>query len=182
MDAAQLETATLGGGCFWCLEAVYAELDGVESVVSGYAGGSLEAPTYAQVCSGRSGHAEVVQLRYDPAVISYRDLLEVFFLIHDPTTADRQGNDVGPQYRSIILYHDEAQRQIAQQMIAEQQRQWPAPVVTQVVPLQRFYPAEVEHQEYYARHPGQPYCQLVIAPKLEKFRRRYPEERRRPVH
>lgn len=178
MVADRLQKATLGGGCFWCLEAVYRELQGVESVVSGYAGGRRENPSYAQVCSGATGHAEVVQLDYDPAVIGYRDLLEVFFTIHDPTTPNRQGNDVGTQYRSIVLYHDEEQRQIAEQVLAEQQGQWNAPVVTELVPLERFYPAEIEHQEYYARNPGQPYCQLVVAPKLDKFRRRFAARRR----
>jgi peptide-methionine (S)-S-oxide reductase len=169
------EVATLGGGCFWCLEAVYDELKGVESVVSGYAGGTVPNPTYEQVCSGRTGHAEVVQITFDPAVISFKELLEVFFTIHDPTTRDRQGNDVGPQYRSIILYHDPEQRAVAEQTIAElnQSRIWGKPIVTELVPFTTFYPAEAYHQEYYRRNPYQPYCQLVVAPKVAKARKHF---------
>jgi peptide-methionine (S)-S-oxide reductase len=169
------ETATLGGGCFWCLEAVYKDLKGVERVVSGYAGGELLNPTYEQVCGGRTGHAEVVQITYDPNVVSYRDLLDVFFTIHDPTTKDRQGADVGPQYRSIILYHSPEQKADAERAIADQGDKgiWGAPVVTEVVPLEKFYPGEDYHQDYYERNPRQRYCQIVIAPKVAKFRKQY---------
>jgi peptide-methionine (S)-S-oxide reductase len=169
------ETATLGGGCFWCLEAVYKDLRGVERVVSGYAGGTVENPTYEQVCGGRTGHAEVVQITYDPEVVSFRDLLDVFFTIHDPTTKDRQGADVGPQYRSIILYHDAEQKEAAESAIAELREKgvWRAPIVTEVVPLEKFYPAEAYHQDYYEQNPRQRYCQIVIAPKVAKFRQQY---------
>ena len=169
------ETATLGGGCFWCLEAVYKDLRGVERVVSGYAGGTVENPTYEQVCGGRTGHAEVVQIFYDPQLVSFRDLLDVFFTIHDPTTKDRQGADVGPQYRSIILYHDAEQKVAAERAIAELREKgvWRAPVVTEVVALEKFYPAEAYHQDYYEQNPRQRYCQIVIAPKVAKFRQQY---------
>lgn len=169
------EVATLAGGCFWCLEAVYVEMEGVERVQSGYAGGTVPNPTYEQVCSGRTGHAEVVQITYDPSVISYRDLLEVFFAIHDPTTLNRQGADVGTQYRSAIFYHDERQRAIAEQMIRELQAagKWQDPIVTEVVPLTAFYPAEAYHRDYFARHPNQPYCRLVVAPKVAKARQQF---------
>lgn len=170
-----LEVATLAGGCFWCLEAVYAELSGVEKVVSGYAGGHVKNPTYREVCNGATGHAEVVQVTFDPAVISYRDLLRVFFTIHDPTTLNRQGADVGTQYRSAIYYHDAAQQQAANEVMAEiaQQHIWPNPLVTEVAPLADFYPAEAYHHDYFARNPQQPYCQVVIAPKVAKFRKQY---------
>jgi peptide-methionine (S)-S-oxide reductase len=169
------ETATLGGGCFWCLEAVYKDLKGVERVVSGYAGGQALNPTYEQVCGGRTGHAEVVQITFDPNVLSYRDLLDVFFTIHDPTTKDRQGADVGPQYRSIILYHSPEQKAEAQRAIAEQGEKgiWSAPIVTEVVPLETFWPGEGYHQDYYERNPRQRYCQIVIAPKVAKFRKEH---------
>jgi peptide-methionine (S)-S-oxide reductase len=168
------ETATLGGGCFWCLEAVYKDLKGVERVVSGYAGGQVENPTYEQVCGGRTGHAEVVQITYDPAVVSYRDLLDVFFTIHDPTTKDRQGADVGPQYRSIILYGSPEQKADAERAIAEQSEGvWKAPIVTEVVPLEKFWPGEEYHQDYFERNPRQRYCQIVIAPKVAKFRKEH---------
>jgi peptide-methionine (S)-S-oxide reductase len=169
------ETATLGGGCFWCLEAVYKDLKGVERVVSGYAGGTVENPTYEQVCGGRTGHAEVVQITYDPEIVSFRDLLDVFFTIHDPTTKDRQGADVGPQYRSIILYHDAGQKAAAERAIAELREKglWRAPVVTEIVPLETFYPAEAYHQDYYEQNPRQRYCQIVIAPKVAKFRKEH---------
>jgi peptide-methionine (S)-S-oxide reductase len=167
------ETATLGGGCFWCLEAVFQDLRGVERVVSGYAGGQTPDPSYEAVCSGRTGHAEVVQVTFDPAVLSYPDLLRVFFAIHDPTTRDRQGADIGTQYRSIILYHDPEQEAAAREVIAEigTAGTWDAPVVTDVVPFTLFYPAEAYHQEYFRRNPGQAYCRAVIAPKVAKFRR-----------
>lgn len=172
--------ATLGGGCFWCLDAVYRELRGVEAVVAGYAGGETTDPTYQQVCSGRTGHAEVVQIRFDSESISYRDLLEVFFTIHDPTQHDRQGHDVGPQYRSIILWHDEEQRRIAESVKREitEAGLWPQPIVTEIVPLHAFYAAEAHHQDYFAQQPDAPYCQLVIAPKVLKFRERFRERLR----
>ncbi len=167
--------ATLGGGCFWCLEAVYVELRGVQRVVSGYAGGSMPFPTYDQVCSGRTGHAEVVQVTFDPATVSYKELLEVFFTIHDPTTRNRQGHDVGTQYRSIIFYQSDEQKRTAEQVMASASAAglWQAPIVTELVPLETFYPAEGYHQDYYARNPSQPYCQMVIAPKVAKFRKQY---------
>lgn len=172
-----LELATLAGGCFWCLEAVYNELKGVHRVVSGYTGGQTENPSYQAVCTGLTGHAEAVQIHYDPQVISYRDLLQVFFTIHDPTTLNRQGADVGTQYRSAIFYHDPAQKQQAEQMIAEIEaaKIWPQPIVTQVEPLGVFYPAEAYHQDYFKRNPYQGYCQVVIAPKVAKFRKLYLE-------
>ncbi|HHY57109.1 MAG TPA: peptide-methionine (S)-S-oxide reductase MsrA [Chloroflexi bacterium] len=176
-----LELATLGGGCFWCLEAVYVELRGVEKVVSGYAGGHVKNPTYREVCSGATGHAEVVQVTFDPAVISYADILRVFFTIHDPTTLNRQGADVGTQYRSIILYHNEAQKQTAIEVMQEvtAQRLWNNPLVTELAPLDVFYPAEEYHQDYFARNPLQPYCQVVIAPKVAKFRKHYFQQLKR---
>ena len=166
-----LETATLGGGCFWCLEAVYERLRGVQHVESGYAGGHVVDPSYRAVCDGTTGHAEVVQIEFDPQQLPFADLLEVFFAIHDPTTPDRQGNDIGSQYRSIILWHDEAQRQVAEAFLKEQDASadWDAPIVTQLEPLEVFYPAEEYHREYYRRNSAQPYCQLVVAPKLKKF-------------
>jgi peptide-methionine (S)-S-oxide reductase len=172
------EVATLGGGCFWCLEAVVEQLRGVERVVSGYAGGHVPNPTYRQVCGKSTGHAEVVQVTFDPQEISFRELLEVFFTIHDPTTPNRQGADVGPQYRSIILYHSPEQKKIADGMIAEVERQgvWSDPVVTEVEPLETFYSAEEEHQGYYRRNPNQGYCRVVIAPKVAKLRSRYLEK------
>lgn len=169
------QRATLGGGCFWCLEAVFEQLRGVEDVVSGYAGGHLTDPTYEQVCAGTTGHAEVVQITYDPALITYRDILEIFFTTHDPTTANRQGNDIGPQYRSIILYHDDDQRKTAEAVLREfdDSEAWAGPIVTEIEPLGTFYPAEEHHQEYYRNHSWQPYCQMVIAPKVSKLRRTY---------
>ncbi len=176
------ELATLGGGCFWCLEAVYDELRGVVDVVSGYAGGHVPFPTYRQVCGGDTGHAEVVQITFDPAVISFRELLEVFFAIHDPTTRNRQGADVGPQYRSVIFYHSDEQRAIAEQVIAELNAAclWPAPIVTEVTPFTVFYPAEDYHQEYFVNNPNQRYCRIVIAPKVAKFRQQFLAKLRRP--
>lgn len=170
-----LQNATLGGGCFWCLEAVYQEVDGVREVVSGYAGGHVANPSYKQVCGGGTGHAEVVQLTFDPAVISYRDLLEIFFTIHNPTTKDRQGADVGPQYRSIILYHDAEQKQRAESLIEEFESDdlFGAPIVTEVEPLEAFYEAEERHQNYYRDNPSQPYCQSVISPKVSKLRKKH---------
>ena len=169
------ELATLAGGCFWCLEAVYLDLRGVEKVVSGYAGGHVPNPTYREVCSGLTGHAEVVQVTFDPAVVSYRELLQVFFTIHDPTTLNRQGADVGTQYRSAIYYHDAAQKATAAAVMAEvtAEKLWPNPLVTELAPLAKFYPAEEYHQDYFARNPGQPYCQVVVAPKVSKFRKQF---------
>lgn len=172
------ETTTLGGGCFWCLEAMYDQLHGVVNVVSGYSGGHVLNPTYEQVCGKGTGHAEVVQITYDADVISFRDLLNVFFTIHDPTTINRQGSDVGPQYRSAIFIHTPEQQAIAEQTIAElnQQGLWDNPIVTEVVPLEAFYPAEDYHQEYFARNPNQGYCRVVIAPKVAKFRKQFLEQ------
>jgi peptide-methionine (S)-S-oxide reductase len=169
------ELATLGGGCFWCLEAVFKDLRGVESVVSGYAGGDVENPTYEQVCGGRTGHAEVVQIAFDPQVLTYRDMLDVFFTIHDPTTKDRQGADVGPQYRSIIFYDSPEQKAAAEQALADLDSKgvWRAPIVTELVPLEKFYPAEDYHRDYFERNPRQRYCQIVIAPKVAKFRKEH---------
>jgi peptide-methionine (S)-S-oxide reductase len=172
------ETATLAGGCFWCLEAVYDQLKGVEDVVSGYAGGSRPNPTYEQVCSGTTGHAEVVQLTFDPSVVSFRDLLGIFFAIHDPTTLNRQGGDIGTQYRSAIFYHSPEQKTIADEVIRDLtgQKLWADPIVTEVTPLSEFYPAEGYHQEYYERNPNQGYCQAVVGPKVAKFRSKYFEK------
>ena len=168
-------SATLAGGCFWCLEAVYVELEGVEKVVSGYAGGAIPNPSYEQVCSGRTGHAEIVQVTFDPGVVTYEDLLGVFFTIHDPTTLNRQGNDVGTQYRSAIFYHDDEQKAAAEQAIREitDARIWSRPIVTEIVPLTDFYAAEAYHQDYFKNNPYQPYCQVVVAPKVAKFRKQY---------
>lgn len=176
-DISGRETATLGGGCFWCLEAVFQGLEGVERVQSGYSGGHMAEPDYERVCSGTTGHAEVVQVTFDPSVLSYRDLLEVFFAIHDPTTPNRQGNDVGPQYRSIILAHSPEQRQVAEEVIREQGAggEWRDPIVTEIVPFEKFYPAEVEHDDYFRRNPFQPYCRIVVAPKIAKFRKQFPD-------
>ncbi|MGQ9873992.1 MAG: peptide-methionine (S)-S-oxide reductase MsrA [Chloroflexus sp.] len=168
-----LETATLAGGCFWCLEAVYDQVSGVKDVVSGYTGGHVPNPTYRRVCDGNTGHAEAVQIQFDPEQISYRELLEIFFSIHDPTTLNRQGADVGTQYRSAIFYHSEEQRQVAGQLVREltEQQVFRDPIVTQIVPATTFYPAEEYHQEYFARNPYQPYCQFVVAPKVAKFQK-----------
>jgi peptide-methionine (S)-S-oxide reductase len=169
------ELATLGGGCFWCLEAVFEQLQGVQSVCSGYAGGTPPNPSYELVCTGTTGHAEVVQVTFDPAVIGYREILEIFFVIHDPTTLNRQGADAGTQYRSVIFTHSEAQRAAAAAVIADLtgQEVFDRPIVTEIVPLDAFYPAEVYHQEYYRRNTRQPYCQAVIAPKVAKLRQKY---------
>lgn len=169
------QTAILAGGCFWCLEAVFDDLQGVLSVESGYAGGHVPNPTYEQVCTGRTGHAEAVRIKFDPQTITYRDLLNIFFSIHDPTTLNRQGNDVGPQYRSAIFYIDDTQKQTAQEVIAQISAAglWPNPIVTEVTPFSNFYIAEDYHQEYFARNPYQPYCQAVIAPKVVKFRKQF---------
>jgi len=169
------ETATLGGGCFWCLVAVFDDLKGVVSVESGYMGGHLAAPTYAEVCTGGSGHAEVVQIRFDPAVLSFGEILDVFFVIHDPTTRNRQGNDAGPQYRSAIFYHSPEQKATAEQVIARLDAAglWDGRIVTEVAAASKFYPAEGEHQEYYQRNPYQPYCMMVVQPKVAKVRKHF---------
>ena len=176
------EVATLAGGCFWCLEAVFDEVQGVEHVESGYAGGTVANPTYRQVCGGATGHAEVVQITFDPATISFRDLLNIFFTIHDPTTLNRQGSDIGTQYRSAIFYHSPEQKLTAEQVIKEinEAKIWPAPIVTEVTPFQGFYMAEDYHQEYFANNGEQPYCQFVVAPKVAKFRARYTEKLKKP--
>jgi peptide-methionine (S)-S-oxide reductase len=177
MDSQRTEVATLAGGCFWCLEAVYDELRGVLSVESGYSGGSVENPTYRQVVTGTTGHAEVVRVTFDPEVVSFKEILEVFFTIHDPTTLNRQGADVGPQYRSAIFYHDEEQRRVAEEVISELETEgvWDDPIVTEVTPFDTFYIAEDYHQEYYRNNAYQPYCQVVISPKVAKFRKQYLE-------
>jgi peptide-methionine (S)-S-oxide reductase len=169
------ELATLAGGCFWCLESVFREVKGVETVVSGYAGGTTVNPSYAQVCSGSTGQAESVQVTYDPKVVSYREILAIFFAVHDPTTLNRQGADVGTQYRSVIFYHNEQQKGDAEEAVKQLDASgdWGAPVVTHVEPLQNFFPAEEYHQNYYNKNPEQPYCSLVIAPKLDKFRKQF---------
>lgn len=171
------QLATLAGGCFWCLEAVFEKVRGVSKVVSGYTGGSVPAPSYRQVCTGSTGHAEVVQITFDPAQVSFRNLLEIFFVIHDPTTLDRQGADVGTQYRSAIFWHDPEQQKIAGEVIAELNAAglFRGPIVTQVVPLETFYPAEDYHQGYYRANPDQGYCVAVIEPKVAKFRKRFLE-------
>ncbi len=178
-----VEVVTLGGGCFWCLETVYDRLKGVEDVVSGYAGGHVPSPSYQQVCTGATGHAEVVQITFDPAVITFRDILDVFFTIHDPTTLNRQGADVGTQYRSAIFYHTGEQRAIAEGAIAELDAAgvWDAPIVTEVTPLDAFYPAEDYHQDYYVRNPEQGYCRMVIAPKVAKLRKHFLEQLKDPA-
>ncbi|MBL8382533.1 MAG: peptide-methionine (S)-S-oxide reductase MsrA [Burkholderiales bacterium] len=170
-----LETATLGGGCFWCIEAVFDDLKGVHAVESGYMGGRTAAPTYEEVCGGDTGHAEVVRVAFDPAQVSYADILRVFFTVHDPTTPNRQGNDVGTQYRSVIFTHSDAQAQVAREIIAEVDRAgiWGGPAVTEVVPAATFHIAENYHQEYFARNPMQPYCMFVVAPKVQKFRKAF---------
>jgi peptide-methionine (S)-S-oxide reductase len=172
-----LMTATLAGGCFWCLEAVFDQVKGVHAVESGYAGGQMKNPSYREVCNGNTGHAEVIQVHYDPNVVSYHDLLNVFFGIHDPTTLNRQGADVGTQYRSAIFYHNEEQKNIAENVIKnlETQTIFDNPIVTEVVPLDTFYIAEDYHQEYFARNPYQPYCMAVVSPKVSKFRKHYQE-------
>ncbi len=182
-DVPALATATLAGGCFWCLEAVYIELDGVRKVESGYTGGHVAAPSYQQVCSGATGHAEAVRIHFDPGVIGYRDLLRVFFSIHDPTTADRQGNDVGTQYRSAIFYHDDAQRADAEAVMREVEEAalYDAPLVTELEPAGSYYPAEPYHRNFFAQNPDQAYCRVVIAPKVAKFRKQHVGRLKRPV-
>ncbi len=180
MGLANMETAVFGGGCFWCLEAVFQRLAGVQSVESGYMGGHRENPTYQQVCTGTTGHAEVVRLTYDPSQVSYRELLDVFFALHDPTTLNRQGNDVGTQYRSVIFYNSEEQRREAENVIAEltAERAWPDPIVTAVEPVKTFFAAEGYHKDYFNHNPAQPYCRLVVAPKVEKFQKLFADKLR----
>ena len=173
------EFATLGGGCFWCLEAVYEELEGVVDVESGYSGGAKSSPSYREVCGGDTGHAEVVRIEFDPAVISYREILEVFFSIHDPTTVDRQGNDIGSQYRSVIFTHSDEQQRIAEEVIAEAASHSKRPIVTQRLPAGDYWRAEQEHQEYFSHNAGQGYCMFVVAPKVEKFRKTFASKRRK---
>ena len=175
------EVATLGGGCFWCTEAIFNELRGVEKVESGYSGGNLEKPSYEDVCTGRTGHAEVIQITFNPETISYRDLLQVFFTLHDPTTLNRQGADVGTQYRSAVFYHDEAQRKVAEDTIQEvdASKIWKKPIVTEVAPFKAFYKAEDYHQEYFQKNKNSGYCQVVIAPKIVKLREHYREKLKR---
>jgi peptide-methionine (S)-S-oxide reductase len=175
MTTNQTELATLGGGCFWCLEAVFQDVKGVDRVVSGYAGGTTLNPSYEEVCSGRTGHAEVVQVSFDPATLSYRDVLQAFFAIHDPTTLNRQGADTGTQYRSAIFVHSAEQEAVAREVIADLGRSgvWDSPIVTEVTPLTAFYPAEGYHQEFFRRNPGQSYCRVVIAPRVAKFRKEH---------
>ena len=169
------EITTLGGGCFWCLEAVFSELRGIENVVSGYSGGSVSDPSYQQICTGSTGHAEVVQITFDPDMISFKELLEIFLTIHDPTTLNRQGADIGTQYRSVIFYHTKEQEKIAREVIKEFEvsKIWKSPIVTELIPFKVFYPAEEDHQEYFKQNPDQMYCSVVISPKLAKFRKRY---------
>lgn len=167
------ETTTLGGGCFWCLEAVYQELEGVQHVESGYTGGHVVNPTYEQVCDGTSGHAEVVRVTFDPDIVSYREILEIFFTIHDPTTLNRQGNDVGTQYRSVIYFHSPAQQETAKHVIAEMANVWDAPIVTELSPAETYYKAEAYHQNYFRQNPLQGYCAFVVAPKVAKFRKTF---------
>ncbi len=176
------EIATLGGGCFWCVEAVYDELKGVEEVVSGYAGGHVPNPSYKQICNGDTGHAEVVQITFDNEIVSYGDILDVFFTVHDPTTLNQQGPDFGTQYRSTIMYHSPAQQQTAQEAIKAAAQLWDNPIVTEIVPLDVFYPAEDYHQEYFANNPNQPYCRMIVQPKVRKFRSLYLDRLKAPAH
>lgn len=175
MENKKQETATLAAGCFWCVEAVFDDLRGVEDVVSGYSGGHTENPTYREVCSETTGHAEVIQIKFDPEEISFKEILQVFFSVHDPTTLNRQGNDVGTSYRSAIFYHDEEQKRIAEETIREIEAEniWDNPIVTEVTRFDKFYPAEDYHQEYFANNPTQPYCAAVVAPKVAKFRQKF---------
>ncbi|SDX17280.1 peptide-methionine (S)-S-oxide reductase MsrA [Aequorivita viscosa] len=172
MENRELQKMTVGGGCFWCTEAVFDQIKGVEKVVSGYSGGTVPGtPTYREVCSGLTGHAEVIQLSFDAALISYQDLLKIFMTSHDPTTLNRQGADVGTQYRSVIFYHDENQKKVAEKVLAEMESYFDEAIVTELSPLEKFFPAESDHQDYYANNPSQGYCRAVISPKLAKLRR-----------
>ena len=170
-----LETATLGGGCFWCIEAVFSELKGVKSAISGYSGGEVDNPTYEQICTGKTNHAEVVQVIYDPNIVTFKQILEVFFTVHDPTTLNRQGNDIGTQYRSIILYHTENQKEESKNYIAELEKsgKWSSPIVTELTPFEKFFEAEPYHQNYFKLNASKPYCKVVIEPKVDKFRKLY---------
>lgn len=181
--AETLNTATLGAGCFWCVEAVFQDLKGVRKVVSGYAGGHVDNPSYEQVCSGKTGHAEVVQVTFDPSEISFEELLYVFWRVHDPTTPNRQGNDIGPQYRSVIFYHNDEQKRVAEASKAETEASdvWPNPIVTEISPFTNFYPAEGYHQNFFAMNPNQPYCRAVIDPKVKKFRKAFQEQLKESV-
>ena len=176
-SSSHVETAVFGGGCFWCLDAQFKLVNGVKSVVSGYAGGTTKNPTYEQVCTETTGHAEVIQVEFDPAVVTYADLLRKFFHAHDPTTLNRQGPDVGTSYRSIILYRDANQKAVAEAVKSEAQKEWPDPIVTEIVPLQAFYRAEDYHQDYFAKNPTQGYCRMVVAPKVKKFEKLLQEEK-----
>ncbi len=178
MNTNKTELATLGGGCFWCLEGCFEIIPGVKAVTSGYSAGAKDNPTYKEVCGGDTGHAEVVQIEYDPAVISYEKLLETFWQIHDPTTLNRQGHDVGTQYRSIILYHNDAQKAAAEKSKTEAQKELSRPIVTQIVPLKKFWPAEAYHQDYFRNNPEQGYCQMVVRPKVEKVEKKLKAEKR----
>ncbi len=182
MSAAQggIETAVFAGGCFWCTEAVFSELKGVVHVLPGYSGGSVANPTYEQVCTGRTGHAESVEITFDPGVVSYRDLLRIFFTTHDPTTLNRQGNDVGTQYRSAVFYRDASQKRVAEEVVEEitSAKIWRKKIVTEITPLTAFYPAEEYHRDYFRRNPEKSYCQIVIAPKVAKFRQKYADRLR----
>ena len=181
MENNGLETATLAGGCFWCVEAVYDDLKGVEDVVSGYSGGHTENPNYRQVCDGDTGHAEVIQIKFDPNSISFKDILHVFFSVHDPTTLNRQGNDIGTQYRSAIFYHSDDRKRVAEETIREVSEEgvYDDPIVTEVVPFEKFWPAEDYHQEYFSNNPNQPYCAAVVAPKVAKFRQKFVDRLKR---
>lgn len=180
-QTALFETATLAGGCFWCMEVVFLEVDGVENIVSGYTGGTTVNPTYEQVSTGETGHVEAVQVTFDPVRISYREILQIFFSVHDPTTLNRQGADSGTQYRSTIFYHNEQQKSVAEDIIRElnKARLWKKAIVTQIAPLDKFYPAEDYHQKYFSRNPEQPYCQVVISPKVNKFRKQWSKRLKR---
>lgn len=180
-QATSSEVATIAGGCFWCIEAIFLEVDGVEHVISGYTGGATVNPTYQEVCTNNTGHAESVQVTFDPARISYREILEIFFSIHDPTTLNQQGADKGTQYRSAVFYHDEQQRAIVEKLIKDlnESRLWKKPIVTQIVPLDKFYPVEDYHREYFSQHPEQAYCRMVISPKINKFRKQWAKRLKR---
>jgi peptide-methionine (S)-S-oxide reductase len=178
-----VEQATLGGGCFWCTEAIFLRLNGVEEVKSGYSGGKIKNPSYREVCTGRTGHAEVIQITFDPKIISFAEILEVFFATHDPTTLNRQGNDIGTQYRSVIFYHNEEQKKIAEKVLSllEKDKVYDNPVVTEITPFSNFYLAEDYHNNYFEQNPAQPYCQFVIAPKVEKFQKIFKEKLKQPA-
>ena len=180
-QSAPLEVATLAGGCFWCIEAVFLEVDGVENVIPGYTGSTTVNPSYQQVCTDETGHAEAVQVTFDTAMISYREILEIFFSVHDPTTLNQQGADTDTQYRSAIFYHNEQQKAIAEELTGRlnKARLWKKPIVTQIAPLDKFYPAENYHREYFSRHPEQAYCQIVISPKVNKFRKQWAKRLKR---